>query len=108
MANTGILSSQSLAAATYTSCYAPTPDTFGVVTLNITNKNSTSIRVRVAVATDPNIPAAGEYLEYQTEVLPNGVLERTGLVIQAGRTVYCYSTDTNTDVVVYGIETSTA
>ena len=108
MANTGILAQATLAATTYTSLYSPTADTFGVVTLNIANKNSSSIQVRVAVATDPNIPAAGEYIEYMTEILPNGVLERTGLVIQAGRTIYVYSTDINTDCVVYGIETSTA
>lgn len=108
MANRGILASETLLATTYTSIYGPTADTFGVVTLSICNKNSTSIQVRVAIATDPNIPAAGEYIEYMTEVLPNGVLERTGIVIESGRTIYCYSTQANTDVVVYGIETETA
>lgn len=107
MANTGILSSQTLSATTYTAVYVPTTDTFGVVTLNITNKNSSAIRVRVAVATDPSLPVAGDYLEYQTEILANGVLERTGLVVEAGRTIYCYTTVANTDVVVYGIETET-
>ena len=108
MANTGILASETLAATTYTSIYSPTADTFGVVTLSICNKNSTSIQVRVAIATDPDIPAAGEYIEYMATVLPNGVLERTGIVIEAGRTIYGYSTQTNTDFVVYGIETATA
>ena len=108
MANTGILADETLAATTYTSCYSPTAGTFGVVTLNICNKNSTSIQVRVAIATDPSIPTAGDYIEYMTTVLPNGVLERTGIVIEAGRTIYCYSTQTNTDIVVYGIETETA
>jgi hypothetical protein len=108
MATTGILASKTLAATTYTSIYSPTVDSFGVVTLNICNKNSTTIQVRVAMATDPAIPAAGEYLEYMTEILPNGVLERTGIVIQAGRTIYAYSTSANTDVVVFGIETETA
>jgi hypothetical protein len=108
MANTGILASETLAATTYTSIYGPSVDTFGVVTLNICNKNSTSIQVRVALASDPSIPAAGDYIEYMTEILPNGVLERTGIVIENGRTIYCYSTQANTDVVVFGIETPTA
>lgn len=105
---TGILASETLAATTYTSIYGPPADTFSVVTINICNKNSTSIQVRIAMATDPSIPAAGEYLEYMTEILPNGVLERSGIVMQSGRTIYAYSTQANTDVVVYGIETATA
>lgn len=107
MAN-GILASETLSATTYTSIYGPPTDTFSVVTINICNKNATSIQVRIAMATDPGIPAAGEYIEYMTEILPNGVLERSGIVIQNGRTIYCYSTQANTDVVVYGIETATA
>jgi hypothetical protein len=108
MATTGILASEALPATTYTSVYSPSTDTFSVVTISICNKNTTAIRVRLAIATDPNIPAAGEYLEYQTEVLPNGVLERTGVILQSGRTVYAYSTQSQTDVVVYGIETPTS
>lgn len=107
MAN-GILASESLAATNYTPIYGPPTGTFSVVTVNICNKNSTAIQVRLAVATDPGTPVAGEYLEYQTEILPNGVLERSGVVIQTGRTIYAYSTQANTDVVVYGIETTTA
>tara|TARA_B110000285_G_C15039107_1_gene570881 strand:+ start:217 stop:540 length:324 start_codon:yes stop_codon:yes gene_type:complete len=105
---TGILSSTTLAATTYTSVYSPTVAHFGVVTLNVCNKNATAIEVRVAVATDPAIPAAGDYIEYGTEILANGVLERTGIVIEAGRSIYVYSTQANTDAVVMGIETSTA
>ena len=116
MAN-GILASQTFNALTYTSIYGPPTDTFAVVTVNIVNKNTNSINIRLAVATDPNIPAAGEYLEYEAEILPGGVLERTGIVIQNGRTLYAYSTGptgatnataSSTDVVVYGIETATA
>lgn len=107
MAN-GILASETLNATTYTEIYGPPVNTFSVVTINICNKNSTSIQIRIAIATDPNIPAAGEYIEYMTEILPNGVLERSGIVIENGRTIYAYSTQANTDVVVYGIETLTA
>lgn len=117
MATNGILESKTFNALTYTSIYGPPADTFAVVTVSICNKNTNSIFVRLAVAVDPAIPAAGNYLEYQAEILPGGVLERTGIVIQNGRTLYAYSTGptgattataSNTDVVVYGIETATA
>ena len=103
----GVLANATLAATTYTSIYGPLADTFSVVTISIVNKNATSIQVRLALAVNPNIPAAGNYIEYNATVLPGGVLERGGVVIQNGRTIYAYSTQANTDVVVYGIETST-
>jgi hypothetical protein len=106
MAN-GVLASVALNATTYTSIYGPPADTFSVVTVSIVNKNTTSIQVRLALAVNPNIPAPGNYIEYNATVLAGGVLERTGVVIQNGRTIYAYSTQANTDVVVYGIETST-
>jgi hypothetical protein len=111
MAN-GILGSADLLATTYTGVYLVPVSTFSVVTVSICNKNATSITVRLAVAkTDPTgvtIPAADDYLEYETEILPNGVLERTGLVIDASRQVYARSSAANTAVMVYGIETATA
>jgi hypothetical protein len=106
MAN-GVLANAALAATTYTSIYGPPTSTFSVVTVSIVNKNATAIQVRLALAVNPAIPAPGNYIEYNAEILPGGVLERTGIVIQNGRTIYAYSTQANTDVVVYGIETST-
>ncbi len=110
MAN-GILGSADLAASTYTGIYLVPVNTFSVATVSICNKNSTSITVRLAVAkTDPlgaTLPVADDYLEYETEILPNGVLERTGIVIDASRQIYARSSATNTAVMVYGIETAT-
>ena len=54
------------------------------------------------------LPQADDYIEYETEILPNGVLERTGVVLEADRKVFARSSATQTTVVVYGIETSTA
>ena len=72
MAN-GILGSADLAATTYTGIYLVPEDTFSVVTVNIVNKNATSINVRLAIAkTDPTgttIPAADDYLEYAFSII---------------------------------------
>ena len=111
MAN-GILGSADLTASTYTKIYLVPVTTFSVVTVSICNKNSTPIRVRLAIAkTDPlgvTVPAADDYLEYNTEVQGNGVLERTGIVIDASRQVYAFSDNNLTSVMVYGIETATS
>lgn len=106
MAN-GVLASVAPSANTYTSIYGPPANTFSVVTVSISNKNNTAIQVRLALAVNPDLPAPGHYIEYNAEILPGGVLERTGIVLQNGRTIYAFTTQANTDVVVYGIETST-
>jgi hypothetical protein len=110
MAN-GILGSADLAAVTYTGIYNVPVNTFSVATVSICNKNATSITVRLAIAktdaTGNTLPVADDYLEYETEILPNGVLERTGIVIDASRQIYARSSAANTAVMVYGIETAT-
>jgi len=108
MAN-GVLGSADLSAATYTSIYNVPVDTFAVVNVNICNKTASTITIRLALAKPGQAsPQADDYLEYETELLPNGVLERTGIVLEADRTVFAHSSSTNTSVVVYGIETATA
>jgi hypothetical protein len=54
---------------------------------------------------------ANEAIEYGTTIAPNGVFERTGLVLSSTTgakyvTVYC--TTANVNVNIYGIETSTS
>jgi hypothetical protein len=52
-------------------------------------------------------PAVQEWIEYDTVIVPNGVFERTGLVLQATLNLVVYSDTANIGCTVYGIETST-
>lgn len=105
MAN-GRLGASNLAAASNTSVYTCPVDTFAVVTVNLTNRSNTSRNVRIAVGPNAS-PATSEYIEYDVELLANGVIERTGIVLAAGQRIVCYANSTDTNAVVYGIETST-
>ena len=64
-----------------------------------------SIRIAVASA---GTPVNSEYIEYDVELLPKGVLERSGIAMAAGQILVVYSSAVNVSAVAMGIETSTA
>lgn len=103
---TGILGAENLPAAENVTVYTVPEDTFAVVTVNVTNRNSQSRNVRVATAATDN-PSNAEWIEFDTELLGNGVLERSGIVLDEGKKIVAQTTSTDVNVVVYGIETRT-
>lgn len=99
----GRLGASDLSATTNTTVYTVPASTLASFCVNICNRNAASISVRLALASS-GTPSAGEYIEYDSVVPGNGVLERTGLVLDAGKLVVAYSSAANVSVVVVGIE----
>ena len=104
---TGRLGHADLAAGTNTSLYTVPANTFGIVTLSICNRGNSAISVRVAVAS-AGTPLASEYIEYDVEILANGVLERTGLVLDATKNIVVYADSLGCSAMVFGLETATS
>lgn len=104
---TGRLGTADVSATTNTTIYTCPADTFAVATVSICNRGATSATVRLALASS-GTPSAAEYLEYDTELVAKGVLERTGIVLDAGKNLVVYSNSASVTAIAMGIETATA
>ena len=103
---TGRLGVSAIPATTLTTVYTVPSGIYTVCNVSITNRNATTVKVRLAMATSAT-PNAQEYIEYDTVIVGNGVFERTGLVLNAGLNIVVYSDTASVGCTVYGIETST-
>ncbi len=103
---TGRLGAQDLAATTNTTLYECPSNTFAIASVSFCNRGSSTVTVRLAIASLAT-PADSEYLEYEAAIAPKGVLERTGIVIDAGKKLVVRASAVSVSAVAYGIETST-
>ena len=104
---TGRLGVSAIPATTLTTVYTVPTGQYTVLNVSITNRNTSAITMRLAISSTatPNIQ---EYIEYDTVIVPLGVFERTGLVMQAGLNIVVYTSAANVGCTVYGIETATS
>lgn len=99
----GRLGSASLSATTNTTIYTVPASKSPTVTINVCNTSAVGVTVRLAIAL-ADTPVAGEYIEYDVTLPASGVLERAGVVLDAGKKIVAYAGSTGLNVNVWGFE----
>lgn len=102
MAN-GLLGNEDLVASTNTVIYTPSATKTGIITVNICNRNASSVTASVAIASNTN-PALSEYIEYETTIPANGVLERPGIALTSTSSIVVNVSANNVSATVFGLE----
>tara|TARA_B100001250_G_scaffold291144_1_gene252864 strand:- start:1515 stop:1832 length:318 start_codon:yes stop_codon:yes gene_type:complete len=101
----GILGQEAPAATTNTVVYTVPATTVAVVNISVVNRSGSAVTARIALAA-ASTPQSEEFIEYNTSIPSTGVLERTGVVLEAGKKVVVYSSSADTSVSVYGLESA--
>jgi hypothetical protein len=107
---TGRLGTANITTTNATTVYTVPATTFSVVSVNVVNRSSSAAAlIRLAVSSSAT-PSVDEWIEFDSSLVANGVLERTGIVMDATKLIVVQTTTSTPtlSVVVYGIETSTA
>jgi len=101
----GILGTASLTvASTNTVIYSVPTSKTAVVTVSVLNRDTTNYtNIDLAISSTGAISNTN-YIEYQASLIPTGVLERSGIVLEAGKKIIVGSSGGKTTVTVWGYE----
>lgn len=101
----GRLGAADLAAATDTSTYSVPALRKATCTVSFCNRSATATTVRLAhTAASIGAVTLADYMEYDTPLAGNGVLERSGIPMAAAASLLARAAAVGVSVVVYGIE----
>ena len=91
-------------ASTWETLLAPaTSGEIKVCTVNICNRTSSAVQIRLALAGSTTV-ADADMIEYNVSLPANGVLERTGIVVDATNGIQVWASGTGVSAAAYGID----
>lgn len=104
--STGRLGTADLTGGAYSTVYTCPVDTFTAASLSVVNRSNSVATIRISIST-ADTPTDDEFIEFDTQLPAKGILERTGLVLDAGKKIVVRSNIGGVNSVAFGIETST-
>lgn len=99
----GLLGSKELYKEIPQSIYVCNNEGGSIVTLNVCNKSNTTCYVSVAISDTVNSPSSSEWIEFLTEIPPNGTLERTALAIGVNKHLIVKSSGDRVNAMCWGV-----
>jgi hypothetical protein len=103
---TGRLASVNPPAAAGNSVYTVPVSNYSAVSISILNRSSSPTTYRLAILENGvSTPTFSNYLEYDVVLDGENFVERTGLVLSAGQSIWVYSPTSSLAINVYGYET---
>ena len=104
MAN-GRLAAVTPTANTDTQLYQVTAALTGSVSISICNTGTISSEIRLSIENSAAVGIAStNCIEYDAEISPSSVLERGGVVLASQQKLFCKSSTSNVNFIVYGYE----
>ena len=99
----GILGQEISVVEAYVEVYSVPIGKTATTIINLVNTGIENTYIKLALS-ESNTPLTKEHIEYDTMLSPSGILERTGIVLQAGRKVLVYASSSTVVTSVYGYE----
>lgn len=99
----GILGTHDLTGGVAQSIYACDTDQFTTANISLCNRHNETVKVTLAITDAENVFDDARYIEYETSLLPKGVLERTAVVVPAGKFLTVLSSHNRVSAVAWGI-----
>ena len=91
-------------ATTWTEVVAAPASGIKVVTLNVANRTGDAVNVSVALRDAAANVTDADHLESGVSLPANGVLERTGIVLDTSNGLHVYADAVGTTAVAYGMD----
>ena len=103
--STGILGQSNPTGSTSTTVYTVPAGKTASLTVSFCNMNSSdTVKIRLSLTAVSAAAGVTNYLEFDANIPPNGVLERGAIVAGAGENIIVRANSSEVSVTVYGIE----
>jgi hypothetical protein len=83
-------------------CLANKTDS-SVVNVNVCNRTNEVARISMAVSNSATSPSNAEWIEFESQLIGKGSLERTGIVLNPGQYLIVKSNLSNVNAIAWGI-----